>query len=568
MQLAFHGVIIGKSSATITNNSDQPLIYTSTGCVIKDLTVVVDVNKNSSTNITLASPLASDVYQHILPISTANHAYLGIFAKTSGATVKDLTLSGLFDIVTSSGDSRLGGFSAQSTGNLTATNVTVDFDVDMYMNGAYSAYYGGLVGEGTGNLNFSITGSNIQPAISDTSSAKGDTNGNRGPLCVGGVIGKVSHSTTQSITVASSTVGINYNRTLDQDNYITYFGGVIGEIYESSNVYQKNKRVITLGTDLTVNVTANSKQINDRFGGILGGEWLCCDVIINGVTINATITAKANSAAGNYGGLFQTATGHMDIQNITVTTANFTLPNADSFGFVANRTVTTNNALYLEVDNTGSNYNISNLAFVDPSFTYYDEIVCDSRASGNAINDNGNSVISIKTSGNIISTSSSPYNTYLNKTTYGKSNGGFINPQTRYYYNVAYALNNLATSKYNFYVWSLKTYAHSSIRTWFNSATNSFSGDLDMTGISYYPVDITGGESVSFNNATIKLDNNLMEDYVKYSAGKIIVPNTGKNVFNLYNCPLFNYVTTDFTIEFSDHSAGVVNITRQVIVWY
>ena len=36
-----------------------------------------------------------------------------------------------------------------------------------------------------------------------------------------------------------------------------------------------------------------------------------------------------------------------------------------------------------------------------------------------------------------------------------------------------------------------------------------------MTGISYYPVDMTG--PVTFNNATIKLDNVLMEANVKYA---------------------------------------------------
>ncbi|MBO4583777.1 MAG: hypothetical protein J5756_01785, partial [Clostridia bacterium] len=63
-QYAFRGQLIGYgSNITITNHSDAPLINTSMGCVVKGLTVNVDVNKNSSNVITLAAPLVTDAYK-------------------------------------------------------------------------------------------------------------------------------------------------------------------------------------------------------------------------------------------------------------------------------------------------------------------------------------------------------------------------------------------------------------------------------------------------------------------------------------------------------------------------
>ncbi len=440
-----------------------------------------------------------------------SHKYIGLFAKTgSGASVSNLTLSGNYDLIVGGDNSRLGGFAAYSTGTMTVTNVTIDFSVDMFKNTStsFTAHYGGLIGQAHDDLAITITGSNINPHITDTTSAK---SGN-GPLCFGGVIGRVSYNGSQSISISSSTVGLDYEKTIDAQNYQTAFGAIIAKIDSGDFV---STRTVTLGTGLIVNIDATSRPLNDVFGGIFGCEWLACNVTVNGVTINsASIVALPNSPAANYGGLVQTATGYWDIQDITVTSANFKLPNATSFGFVANKTFASSCALYLEVDNTSTHYNIGAVTFTSPSFTYFDEIVADSRSAGDIVS-NGNSVISIKTTGNIISTTSSTYNTYHNKTAYGKATG-FTNPNTRYYYNVAHAVSLCgASDKYNFFTWSVKTYAHSSIKSKFGSPTSIFTGDLDMTGLSYYPVDLSG--SVSFTSAVIKLDNNLMEDYVKWA---------------------------------------------------
>ena len=61
-------------------------------------------------------------------------------------------------------------------------------------------------------------------------------------------------------------------------------------------------------------------------------------------------------------------------------------------------------------------------------------------------------------------------------------------------------------------IWTVNEYAHYSIKDWF-VATNTFTGDIDLTGISYYPIDVSGA-NLAFSSATIKLNNVLMEEYV------------------------------------------------------
>ncbi|MBO4734337.1 MAG: hypothetical protein J5662_07665, partial [Clostridia bacterium] len=354
------------------------------------------------------------------------------------------------------------------------------------------------------------------------------TNGTQS-IYIGGAIGflnaassavypsTTNYTSTQSVNFESTELSLTLNKT-GSANRASVFGAAIAGV--TNCIYGKDNRQITFD-DVDVDITVTGAKSRDKkLGAILGTDWYSADVTINDVRIDSSISATGN--AGDFGGLVRTATGRWDVQKITLNTADFTLPSAagSTFGFIANRTTVkdssgANGALYLDVDNTGTNYNIAALSFTgnSPTFTVFDEIVADSRFTGNDIANNGNSVISITTSGNVINTNSS-YNTYLNKTAYGQLAAAKINPYTRYYYNVKYARANTATAKYNFYVWSLNTYAHSSLADWF-TASNTFTGDLDMTGISYYPVDLKG--AVTFNNATVKLDNVLMEANVKYA---------------------------------------------------
>ena len=491
------------------------------------------------------------------------HIYNGLFAKTNGATVQNLKLAGSCYILQDVDNTYLAGISAYATGGLTLTNVTATaLQLTYKMGTNYTTYVGGAVGwAGGNNLNLTVSGGTYRPTVTDTTEA--DKSGGK-VTYVGGVIGYIGNGTTQTVTFNNSaTIGISYTKSINTRRE-SCFGSAIAGM--SNQAYAKNKRVISL-TGVTVNMTASGTAVSGkRFGGILGTEWFSADVTLNGLTVaSASITANAVSA--NFGGLVQAATGYWNVASVSLTSADFALKATGStFGFIANQTWSnsgSNTALYLEVDNTGSNYDIAALSFEDSTgtFTCFDEIVADSRFNGQNIANNGNSVISIKTSGNVLNTSGSP-NTYFNKTTYGQTANGAVNPNTRYYYNIGYAVTNRATAKYNLLVWSVKEYAHTCLSAWFENPSATFTGDLDMTGLSYYPIDLKS--NVSFSNATVKLDNITMEANVKYAYSGEAGTRTTRSATNqhyLMHAALFRNATADIGVSTVNLQGNVPKIS-------
>lgn len=440
------------------------------------------------------------------------HGYFGLFAKTSGATFTDLTLDGTVRFLQDVDEFYVGGLSAYATGDLTLTDVIVTGLTYEYLLGTnYTTYLGGAVGYVTGdNVNLSVSGGTYRPIVNDLTAA-GKATGKR--TYVGGVIGFVDSGSNQKIAFNSTTIGLTYTKTVNTTRE-SCFGSAIAGM--SDQEYAVDNRTVDL-SDVTVKMSATGTANSNVFGGILGTEWLAADVTINGVEINTASITEQNTASADFGGLVYRATGHWDVKDLTVTAANFSLKAAGStFGFLANKSSTTLSALYLEVDNTASHYDIGAVTFTGSSgtFTVFDEIVADTRFNARDIIRNGNSIVSIKTTGNEIDTSGN-YNTYLNKTAYGQTANGAVNPYARYYYNVGYAVSNLATAKYNFYVWSVKQYVHPTLAAWFGNPSSTFAGAIDLTGISYYPIDLSC--DVTFSAATVKLDNIKMQANVKYA---------------------------------------------------
>ncbi|MBR5942741.1 MAG: hypothetical protein IKZ81_05295, partial [Clostridia bacterium] len=464
--------------------------------------------------------------------SIYQHAYTGLFAETNNATVQNVNLAGTYRLRPNVAGVRAAGVSAYATGGLNLSSVNVSLGVSEYVGGDLTEYFGGAVAVADGNgLNISVSNCNISPTVTDISSSGGDSS-----FFIGGAIGYVTTADeaaaapSQTVSFTNSTLGLNYNKTGSADR-ASVFGAAIAGVANCR--YVKDNRQISF-SNVAVNIDVdNGRTKNRRFGAILGTDWYAADVTVNGVTVNADIAATAGSAA-DFGGLVRTATGHWDVQKISLTAANLAYPSAggSTFGFVTNitsnktpSTVNADGALYLDVDNRTvsgvNNYDISALTITGPTFTVFDEIAADSRFRTDAdhVNDivsNGNSVISITTTDNGLISSAG--DTYYNKTAYGQSANGAVNANTRYYYNLAYARANTSTQKFKFLTWSAGIYAHSTLSSWFTVADSTFSGDLDMTGLSYYPVDLT--KSVTFSGATLKLDNITMESRVNkaYSA--------------------------------------------------
>lgn len=490
-----------------------------------------------------------------------NHLYNGLFAKTNGATINNLTVSGYFNIRQATSDMKLGVI-GYASGTLTISKLTSNFTINLMAGNGQTAKFGGAIGEAGGdNLNISISGSStLYPTLIDISA----TNINSSTYSnIAGAIGYLggdpqNSSPSQIISFDTISAGAHYYGTGNNDypantNKPACFGGLIGTT--SHTTYTKDKRKVTIN-NVTINLDIKGNSKNNTFGGVLGRDWLSLDTTITGLTVNATISARGD--ANNFGFLTQSATGHMVINDITLSTASLTLPEitSNTFGFVANKAYRrsgeegnyTDSALYLDVDY--ANYDISGLTFtVDPKFSVYDELVADSRFNGQDITNNGNAIISITTTDT----------KYLNKTTYGKNDAKALNPNTRYYYNLATARANLSTAKYKFLIWSVGVYANNSLSSWFSVDNNTFSGNLDMSGLSYYPIDVSG-INVTFDTATIKLDNKATEanvtlPYTGSSASR--TTRSATNQHYLMHTGLFRNYLGSITIESSTIQGNV-----------
>ena len=450
------------------------------------------------------------------------HLYNGLFAKaSSSATVKNLKIDGNVNLYPSVANYRYGGVIGYAGGTVTLDNVASNQNIIVRNGSNVRTLIGAYIGEaGGGSLNLTATnlGDSSVPAYLPTFTDYTDSaiEGGTGTMTyVGGVIGFVSDGSNQVVSITDSTIGLNYSKNAFateplNTNRVSAFGGAIAGIGNTDNAYNIGKRRVTID-GCNVYVDATGVAANNKFGGILGTDWYDSDVTISDITVNADIESTAGKAY--YGGLVQTATGYWDLQSIDLDNVQYTLyPSGEStFGFVTNKCTKpggSQSALYLDLYN--DDYNIGNLTFTnDPGFAVFDEVVADSRTRN--ISDlaaNGNSIISIttnETDGTIGSTS----DTYVNKTVYGAAHTK--NPYTRYYYNIKYAREHYSTEKFKFLDWSVWTYAHTSLSSWFPNNT-TFTDVLDMTGLSYYPVNLRG--NVTFNNAILKFDNVEMESRV------------------------------------------------------
>ena len=479
------------------------------------------------------------------------HLYNGLFAKTNNATFEDLTLIGEYTVLQDVDATYIGGLAAYSTGSLTLTNVTMTDNVStglriVYnLSTNYTTYVGGAVGYASGSsLDVSVSGGSYRPRITDltpSDRARGKK------TYVGGVIGFIGDGSSQEIAFDDTTIGLTYTKTVNPIRESCFGSAIAGT---SNQAYAKDKRKISL-TDVDVKMSATGTAANNVFGGILGTEWLSADVTLDGVDIVSAVVTESNSAAAYFGGMVQNATGHWDVSDFTLTDVDYSVKATGStFGLLTNQTSSSVSALYLELDD--AHYNVGASGALDFSgstgtFTRFDEIAADTRYRSTNLQRNGNSVVSIKTSGNVIDAA---YDSYQNKTDYGKTANGAINQNARYYYDVGYAVTNIGTDpKYNLYALSVKEYAHSSIKAWFGDPSRTISGTVDLTGLSYYPVDLA--DDVAFSSATVILDNNTMQDRVKYaysSDGGSRTTRTFGSQHYLMHAALFLNVPSDITI--------------------
>lgn len=486
---------------------------------------------------TFTGTLTGNSHKLTMTVGTENdkivfHTHNGLFAKTSGAKISDLTIVSNFNIVgdnVSGGDAcYIGSVSAYNSGALTIDKVTAD--VTASPSGAYTNFVGGLVGyvaDATSEVSF--TNSAVTANLTyNNSTTKVDC------TCLGGVIGMVGAVTSKPATgIKFDKVTVGGNITDKHTGSNSRVGGLIAEVGAKDNSASVVPNKISI-TNVNINALTINSSGKSNSGGFLGHNWYRVEIDLNSLNVNNSSLTVNNGT--ELGGLVLSTTGYWSIKEVSfdgVTVKatkciNFGMlastlfgRDYDSYGFDYFKGENVNNyrssrdATYFELTKPDG-YKISQDTKINisPSYSYFDEIArCSIYYSSSAsFMSNRQAIISIPAvtadGERLLYMDGKKCNTYQNQTT----NNGAVwknNSWARYYYNLDVYKNGKATTGGAKAVeWSAKLFAANNIKAYINSTNIDFPTDpeIDLTGYSFYPVDTNGCNIKS--NSTITFENN------------------------------------------------------------
>lgn len=486
---------------------------------------------------TFTGTLTGNSHKLTMTVGTENdkivfHTHNGLFAKTSGAKISDLTIVSNFNIVgdnVSGGDAcYIGSVSAYNSGALTIDKVTAD--VTASPSGAYTNFVGGLVGyvaDATSEVSF--TNSAVTANLTyNNSTTKVDC------TCLGGVIGMVGAVTSKPATgIKFDKVTVGGNITDKHTGSNSRVGGLIAEVGAKDNSASVVPNKISI-TNVNINALTINSSGKSNSGGFLGHNWYRVEIDLNSLNVNNSSLTVNNGT--ELGGLVLSTTGYWSIKEVSfdgVTVKatkciNFGMlastlfgRDYDSYGFDYFKGENVNNyrssrdATYFELTKPNG-YKISQDTKINisPSYSYFDEIArCSIYYSSSAsFMSNRQAIISIPAvtadGERLLYMDGKNCKTYQNQTT----NNGAVwknNSWARYYYNLDVYKNGKATTGGAKAVeWSAKLFAANNIKAYINSTNIDFPTDpeIDLTGYSFYPVDTNGCNIKS--NSTITFENN------------------------------------------------------------
>lgn len=458
------------------------------------------------------------------------HTHNGLFAKTSGAKISNLTLVSNFNIVgdnASGGDAcYIGSVSAYNSGALTIDSVTAD--VTASPSGAYTNFVGGLVGyvaDATSEVSF--TNSAVTANLTyNNSTTKVDC------TCLGGVIGMVGAVTSKPTTgIKFDNVTVGGKITDKHIGSNSRVGGLIAEVGAKDNSASVVPNKISI-TNVNINALTINSSGKSNSGGFLGHNWYRVEIDLNSLNVNNSRLTVNNGT--ELGGLVLSTTGYWSIKEVSfdgVTVKatkciNFGMlastlfgRDYDSYGFDYFKGENVNNyrssrdATYFELtDPNGYEISQDTKINISKKYLFFDEIARCSIYASNSPVCNRQAIISIPAvtadGERLLYMDGKNCNTYQNQTT----NNGAVwknNSWARYYYNLDVYKNGKATTGGAKAVeWSAKLFAANNIKAYINSTNIDFPTDpeIDLTGYSFYPVDTNGCNIKS--NSTITFENN------------------------------------------------------------
>lgn len=486
---------------------------------------------------TFTGTLTGNSHKLTMTVGTENdkivfHTHNGLFAKTSGAKISDLTIVSNFNIVgdnVSGGDAcYIGSVSAYNSGALTIDKVTAD--VTASPSGAYTNFVGGLVGyvaDATSEVSF--TNSAVTANLTyNNSTTKVDC------TCLGGVIGMVGAVTSKPTTgIKFNNVTVDGNITDKHTGSNSRVGGLIAEVGAKDNSASVVPNKVSI-TNVNINALTINSSGKSNSGGFLGHNWYRVEIDLNSLNVNNSRLTVNNGT--ELGGLVLSTTGYWSIKEVSFDDVTVKATKCINFGMLAstlfgrdydsygfdyfkgenvNNYRSSRDATYFELTKPNG-YKISQDTKINisPSYSYFDEIArCSIYYSSSAsFMSNRQAIISIPAvtadGERLLYMDGKNCNTYQNQTT----NNGAVwknNSWARYYYNLDVYKNGKATTGGAKAVeWSAKLFAANNIKAYINSTNIDFPTDpeIDLTGYSFYPVDTNGCNIKS--NSTITFENN------------------------------------------------------------
>lgn len=463
------------------------------------------------------------------------HTHNGLFAKTSGAKISNLTLVSNFNIVgdnASGGDAcYIGSVSAYNSGALTIDSVTAN--VTASPSGAYTNFVGGLVGyvaDATSEVSFTNSAVTANLTYDNSTTTKDCT-------CLGGVIGMVGAVTSKPATgIKFDNVTVGGNITdkhtgPKSGSANARVGGLIAEIGSTISSSPNIVKIQSVSVN-TLNIKTSTKISGSTSGGFIGHNWYNVEVTLDKITVsNSSITSDSNEI----GGLVLSTTGYWSINKVSFDSVTVTANNCKNFGMLASTLLGRNydpytfnysdgsgsyygtcalNATYFELtDPNGYEISSNTKINISKKYLYFDEIARCSIYASNTPVSNRQAIISIPAVNDknerLLYMDGEHCNTYQNQT---KNNGAKWkdNPCARYYYNLdVYKNGKASTGGAKATVWSARLFAASNIKNYICDKDPGFPKDetIDLRGYSYYPVDMDSKDTTISSNSTITFYN-------------------------------------------------------------
>ena len=535
------------------------------------------------------------------------HAYNGLFAGAAGQ-IKNVTIGGQINVVgvwwdqfNNNGTVRdiyAGGYAAilSTTASVTIENVTitvsenigsVDDTASTYKVNIYS---GGLCGYVNNNGMITL-GADGSPVTSGTkidiiSPKKGNTdNKSKGNyMNSGGLIGRIK---SKNVTINCDNVVLNGSIDIEKVTN-PQIGALICWIeYNGTSTSNPENTKVNINR-VTVDGQRITAKSGTSIGGMFGHKWAETMVTFKEYTSGTDfaldikdMTFVATAAKSTVGGLVYRANGKWTMPagaiNIEKADISFKAGSGELGMLVYKGGDETKNknqrgALYIEMtDNWTRSYRIDpkNVKISSPGLTIYDEFAARLavKLTDNALGDstcadatNGmNGIISLATENRDGVAVVPGCNTYQNQTAYGKK---ITNRYSRYYYNLDTIMNSAgvnsgeyADSAEKLLIWSVYTYASSSLKRYFNKwgvdkvktiGAASDVADLDMKGLSYYALN-ADSSNITVKNARITFYNSEIENREQTASNKQTRLETSQHY--LMHCGLFYNVAVGMNVQ-------------------